>query len=256
MNLHTILVNYVVPLLVYGAITGIANLLLSHKSQIEAYAESYPRWAGFLKLLRAVGFDPWNAIAGISLWAKGKLPAAQQNGAKAVAAMRSVGAAYVESEDDRPTPPSLPPAAAALLLVGFLSMHQTACVNGSPSPKTIADVAKELCLVAFGEQHAALNPVQIAQQFCATEAQLDPFIQQLLAAKRAAMAQQTAVDDAKKTPVLTGCAAALENGKKLGCGFEADDAGGWCSALSAAQVTCLTGAKACLAFRQCTEVSK
>jgi hypothetical protein len=54
----------------------------------------------------------------------------------------------------------------------------------------------------------------------------------------------------------SGCAGAIENSKRLGCPFEADDAGGWCTTRSAKEVTCMTSAKACLALRQCTEVSK
>jgi hypothetical protein len=58
-----------------------------------------------------------------------------------------------------------------------------------------------------------------------------------------------------KAPV-TGCAGAIENSRRLGCTFEADDAGGWCSTLTPAQVSCLAKAANCLATRQCAEMTK
>ena len=51
----------------------------------------------------------------------------------------------------------------------------------------------------------------------------------------------------------SSCDSALENGKRLGCPPEADDAGGWCNSLSDAQRSCLATAQNCLATRQCTE---
>lgn len=54
----------------------------------------------------------------------------------------------------------------------------------------------------------------------------------------------------------TGCPGAIENSKRLGCTFEADDAGGWCSTLTAAQVSCLAKAANCLATRRCAEMTK
>ncbi len=54
----------------------------------------------------------------------------------------------------------------------------------------------------------------------------------------------------------SSCASAVENSKRLGCPFEADDAGAWCATRSTKEVACMSGAKACLALRQCTESGK
>ena len=54
----------------------------------------------------------------------------------------------------------------------------------------------------------------------------------------------------------SSCAAAIENTKRLGCGFEADDPAKWCASLPAKQVACVAAAKNCLADRQCTEPAK
>lgn len=54
----------------------------------------------------------------------------------------------------------------------------------------------------------------------------------------------------------SSCGNAIENTKRLGCGFEADDPAKWCSTRSAKEVSCMSAAKACLALRQCTEATK
>jgi hypothetical protein len=70
--------NIILTGLLYAALTGIFNLALGHKSQVEAWAMANPKLAALLKLTRALGFDPWNAFSGGLLLLKGKLPAAQQ----------------------------------------------------------------------------------------------------------------------------------------------------------------------------------
>jgi hypothetical protein len=64
----------ILTLLAYAAATGILNLVLSKRSQVDAWAEKQPRLAAVLKLCRAIGFDPWMAIQSLSLAVKGKLP--------------------------------------------------------------------------------------------------------------------------------------------------------------------------------------
>lgn len=54
----------------------------------------------------------------------------------------------------------------------------------------------------------------------------------------------------------SSCANAIENTKRLGCGFEADDPAKWCATLPAKQVSCVSAAKSCLAQRKCTEAAK
>lgn len=54
----------------------------------------------------------------------------------------------------------------------------------------------------------------------------------------------------------SGCSSAIENTKRLGCGFEADDAVTWCATRTTREVACMCSAKACLALRKCTELVK
>jgi len=149
--MHDILVNYVLPLLIYGFITGLANLALAHKSQIESWAETHPKYAGFLKLMRAVGFDPWNLVSAVSLWAKKRLPDAQQNGAKAVAQLKA--------ESMRPPPldeseitPVVKMTPLLLLAIGF-AFHAQACASAPPKPPcdptTLAVLTTECSAQAF-----------------------------------------------------------------------------------------------------------
>ena len=58
------------------ALLYICNLLLGHRSQLDSWVRAHPKMGGFLKLVR--GFlpaDPWLIIQGVSLLAKGTLPA-------------------------------------------------------------------------------------------------------------------------------------------------------------------------------------
>jgi hypothetical protein len=71
--------NVILSGLLFAALTGIFNLILGHKSQVEAWAESNPKLAAILKFTRALGFDPWNLIAAISLIVQKKLPEAQKS---------------------------------------------------------------------------------------------------------------------------------------------------------------------------------
>lgn len=57
--LHDVIFKYLLPLLGCGFVTGVANLLLSNKSQVELWAETHPKLAAAMKLLRAIGLDPW-----------------------------------------------------------------------------------------------------------------------------------------------------------------------------------------------------
>jgi len=54
----------------------------------------------------------------------------------------------------------------------------------------------------------------------------------------------------------SSCANAIENTKRLGCGFEAADPAAWCKTLTAEQVKCLAGSKNCRVNSLCTEASK
>lgn len=73
MTLQTVLV-FATPVGFYLAL-GVINLLLGHKSQIDAWAEANPRLAAMLKLSRSLGLDPWMLLQSLSLFIRGRLPA-------------------------------------------------------------------------------------------------------------------------------------------------------------------------------------
>jgi hypothetical protein len=66
--------NAVTIALIFAA-TLLLNLLLSRKTQVDAWCEHQPRIAGVLKLLRGFGIDPWAIFQGIYLILFGRLPA-------------------------------------------------------------------------------------------------------------------------------------------------------------------------------------
>jgi hypothetical protein len=62
-------------LLVLAAlITGVWNLCVAKKTQIDEWSESKPRIAGALKIVRGLGLDPWVIWQGVVLIALGRLP--------------------------------------------------------------------------------------------------------------------------------------------------------------------------------------
>jgi hypothetical protein len=63
---------------------GVVSLLLSRRSRIDAWAESQPRLAGFMKLLRAAGLDPWEGLEAVCLIVKGRLPVKVTAGSKSI----------------------------------------------------------------------------------------------------------------------------------------------------------------------------
>jgi hypothetical protein len=71
------------PYLWYLAL-GVVSLVLSHKSQIDAWAEKNPRLAGVMKLLRGLGLDPWLVVQSLSLIVKGRLPVKVTAGSKSM----------------------------------------------------------------------------------------------------------------------------------------------------------------------------
>jgi hypothetical protein len=53
---------------------GVISLLLSKQSQIDSWANAHPRVAGFMKLLRGLGLDPFLLLQSLSLLLRGRLP--------------------------------------------------------------------------------------------------------------------------------------------------------------------------------------
>jgi hypothetical protein len=62
------------------AVAGLFSLLMSKRSQIDAWAESNPRVAGVMKLLRGLGVDPWLIAQGLMLIVAKRLPATKPTG--------------------------------------------------------------------------------------------------------------------------------------------------------------------------------
>lgn len=191
MDIQTILIRYVLPVLAYGAITGIANLVLSRKSQIELWAEQHPKAAALQKFLRAVGLDPFNLLAAVSLWAKGKLPEAQQNGAKAVAAFKIASIAPPPPPPPPSDPPWNPSAMIAALLVVCFAAHTSACSvfgsNGSfwpkvehcaPSPASLVSQVADI-LLAGGDYEAALKQKALIDGAAIVECAVAAFVQSI-----------------------------------------------------------------------------
>lgn len=129
------LLTYVLPVLIWGGVTGIINLAFGYKSQIEAWAESHPRLAALLKFTRGIGLDPWQLLSALKLFAEKKLPDAQKaNSAVAKSEQRKAdakrlggppsggsGVADAEWIEPEKTPPSLPGARlVALTLVASI----------------------------------------------------------------------------------------------------------------------------------------
>lgn len=99
--------NTFLAALAYALITGAFNLLLGHKSQVEAWAESNPGIAAVLKFTRAIGLDPWGIIAALSLTFQKKLPEAQKADS-AIAMRETVKAEAKANKKDPPDDPGSP----------------------------------------------------------------------------------------------------------------------------------------------------
>ena len=96
--------QHFVVLALFFIVSALLNLLLSKKTQIDAWAEAQPRLAGILKIGRAIGFDPWGILQGWSLLITGKLPPYLKTTLSELSP--------APTEDDRPTPVDHPPAGA------------------------------------------------------------------------------------------------------------------------------------------------
>jgi hypothetical protein len=143
---------------------GLLSLLLSHKSQVDAWAEKNPRTAGLMKLLRSLGLDPWMLVQGLALLVRGRLPVKLQ-AAKIIAAMDAPppsAAVRAEVVKQSVAPPKLPPMfpGAMLLLVAFCLPLATAC-NGAP-PITPASVSSARDNVRLAYSVAAVGLTKLA----------------------------------------------------------------------------------------------
>lgn len=76
----------------------------------------------------------------------------------------------------------MPPAAVLALALGLVL---PACSSWKPVARTVNDVAGELCSIFFAERQG-ISIEDAARTFCRTRDQLEPWIDQVLAAKQAA----------------------------------------------------------------------
>lgn len=123
------LVSILIPVGLYLAL-GILNALIAKRSQIDAWAEANPRAAALLKMMRALGLDPWMALQSLTLLVKGRLPLALKG-----------------RQDEPPRVTPIPPPATgpvALFVIAFVALTQQACSSAAPpltGPCTVTDFA-------------------------------------------------------------------------------------------------------------------
>lgn len=152
-------------LVVAYLVFALGSLLLSKKSQIDAWAESKPRLAGAMKIFRGLGLDPWLVIQGIVLIFKGRLPKSS----------RSIPPPPNDDDKQPPsdrTPPTgsakpssippLTPAATFLLLFGALGLIASMS-SGSPTLGVAAcNGAKDPSAVVKSSTALAYNGAVVA----------------------------------------------------------------------------------------------
>ncbi len=63
-----------------------------------------------------------------------------------------------------------------------------ACAQVKPVIRSAVDIARDLCALVSSERYG-ISAQDAARMFCATEAQLDPWLQEILAAEQRAAAK-------------------------------------------------------------------
>jgi len=72
----------------------------------------------------------------------------------------------------------------ALALVAVLALIAAgACAEMKPVVRTAVDIARDLCAMTIAERNG-ISTEEAVRTFCATEAQLEPWLDELLAAKQ------------------------------------------------------------------------
>jgi len=112
-------------LLALYLLSGLFSMLFARRSQVDAWAESHPRLAAVLKLLRSLGLDPWMLLQSLSLLVRGRLP---------------------QSAKSPPHGPSHLGPALLLLLAGALLGGAYACSAPPPEENARAENATVLIL--------------------------------------------------------------------------------------------------------------
>lgn len=129
------------PIVLYLTL-GVVSLLLAYRSQLDEWAESNPRVAGTLKLMRSVGIDPWMLLQGLSLILRGRLPKPPGEGNGAGSGPGTGGQGAVKGEHVvfpplRSEPPSNDRSAITRLRFGALA---TVLLLAAPACSTVRDV--------------------------------------------------------------------------------------------------------------------
>lgn len=142
-------------------VAGLFSLLMSKRSQIDDWAESNPRVAGVMKLLRGLGIDPWLIVQGVALIVTKRLPAT------------------------KPTS-KLPPL--TIVTLALVCLGLSGCANWKPAARTANDLAAELCALTVSELQG-LSFEDAMRTACDTHEKVKPFLDELLAAQKAAGAK-------------------------------------------------------------------
>jgi hypothetical protein len=166
----------------YQLIAFILNLVLGYRSQVNAWAESKPRLASALKLLRATGIDPWMLLQSLSLAVRKRLPAAVRVDGGAV---KLEGTAPENENDTEQTRVQRIPPVLCLLALLALLPGCAAFQSAKPVLRTVDDVATNLCALFFADRES-ISVEDAARTFCRTKRQLQPWIDEVLAAQQAA----------------------------------------------------------------------
>jgi hypothetical protein len=89
------------------------------------------------------------------------------------------------------TPRSGGPIGMSTLAV-FLACGVVGCASVKPVIKSVYDIATEACVATFAKQKPQMSSTDIAKAFCTTAEDLQPFIDSLLTAQKAALARHGA----------------------------------------------------------------
>jgi hypothetical protein len=66
-----------------------------------------------------------------------------------------------------------------------LTFALASCLTAKQVARSANDIARDLCILHFGEK-VGITPEQVAKKFCETQADLSPWLDAILAAKRGA----------------------------------------------------------------------
>ncbi len=74
------------------------------------------------------------------------------------------------------------------IVTAFALCTAVSCARVKPVIRSAVDIARDLCALVSSERYG-ISAQDAARMFCATEAQLDPWLQEILAAEQRAAAK-------------------------------------------------------------------